>query len=204
MNTPHDPFANIDLDKVPEGDNNFDLIPNGEYGVRAVDMGLKTSANQGQHGNYGQMVAVEFEITGPTHAGRKIFVNYNIENDNATAVEIGLRELKSWLQACNKATNGQMSMERVYECVGLEFVGRIGVSKSKNPAYDDQNKIAKYKPHPMTAQAGANGQVSTPTNSVPPATGGAPAAPATPAPAAPVTPAQTAAPAPGARPWERN
>ena len=199
MTDQYDPFANIDLDSVPEGDNNYDLIPNGEYGVRAVDMELKNSANQGQHGNYGQMVAVQFEITGPTHAGRKIFVNYNIVNDNATAVEIGLRELRSWMQACGKATAGQMSMPRVAECVGLEFIGRIGVSKSKNPAYDDQNKIAKYKPHPMTAQAAAP--------AAPVAAPAAPVAPAAPAaaPAAPtMPPAQPAAPVPGARPWERQ
>ncbi len=207
MNVPYNPFANVDLDAVPESDNNYDLIPNGEYGIRAVDMELKTSQNAGQHGNFGQMVAVQFELTGPTHAGRKIFANYNIVNDNATAVEIGLRELRSWMQACGKATSGQMSMERVYECVGMEFVGRVGVQKSKNPNYDDNNKIAKYKPHPMTAAAGQAPAAPAPAPAAVPApavaaTPATPAAPA-PAPAAVPAPAAPAAPLPGARPWER-
>ncbi len=203
MNVPYDPFANVNLDAVPESDNNYDLIPNGEYGIRAVDMELKTSQNAGQHGNFGQMVAVQFEITGPTHAGRKIFANYNIVNDNATAVEIGLRELRSWMQACGKATSGQMSMERVYECVGMEFVGRVGVQKSKNPNYDDSNKIAKYKPHPMTAAAGqapAAPAAPAPAPSLPPAE---PVPDSMKAPAAVPAPAAPAAPLPGARPWER-
>lgn len=197
MSQQYDPFANVDLDAVPEGDSNYDLIPNGEYGIRAVDMEQRTSKNAGQHGNYGIMVAVQFEITGPTHAGRKIFVNYNIVNDNATAVEIGLRELRSWMQACGEPTAGQMSMERVYACVGREFVGRVGVSKSKNPNYDDQNKIAKYKAHPMTAAAAA-GQTIAQAAAVTQAPQEVPQAAPQAAPATPATPA------PGARPWERS
>ena len=196
MNNYQDPLAGISLNDIPDSDDNYDLIPNGEYGVRAVDMQLRESKNRGQHGNFGQMIAVQFEVTGPTQAGRKIFANFNIVNDNATATEIGLRELKSWMAACGADLNGPLSMDRVYECVGREFIGRIGVQKSKNPEYDDQNKIAKYKAHPMTAQtkqAPAAQQAQYAEYSAP-AQQAAPPAPA---------PQQTA-PAPGARPWERK
>lgn len=197
MNTPYNPFENIDLDAVPEGENNFDPIPNGEYGIRAVDMELRDSQNAGSEGNFGQMIATQFEITGPTFAGRRIFVNYNIKNDNAMAVEIGLRELRSWMHACGKGTSGGMDMARVEACVGIEFVARIGLSKSKNPNYDDSNKISKYKQHPMTEAAGqANGATGAAKAAQAPAPTAAPAPTPDPAP-------ETAAPAAGARPWER-
>jgi len=67
----------LNQSELPEGQN-FDPIPEGWYIAQIKSAELKnTKANDGQY------IAVQYAVSGPTHAGRVVFGNLNIKNRNS-------------------------------------------------------------------------------------------------------------------------
>lgn len=84
----------INVNDLPKGDNNFDPIPAGWYSATIAGAEVKpTKAGTGRY------ISVRFDITGPTHQGRVMFTNLNIQNPSPKAEEIGLQQLGSVLLA---------------------------------------------------------------------------------------------------------
>ena len=126
------------LDNVE--DDGFDLVPAGEYNLRAVDIELKdTRAGTGKFFN------VQFEVVDGLQAGRKIFETYNVKNPNQTAVEIGLKNIKQWIVATGQNASGDLTLSRVYALEGKQFVGKVAIQNDKTGQYDDKNVIKRYK-----------------------------------------------------------
>lgn len=155
---------NISLSDLPESQG-FEPLPEGWYTATIEKAELK--ATQGG----GKMIAVNYKITGPTHAGRTInFQNLNIKNSNPTAETIGQQQLREIMSAI-----GLIKIEDTDQLVGnsLQIKLKItpagtyvkdGVTKSK----DAGNEVKGFK-------AIEGGAPPMPTQS-PPATG-APKAP---------------------------
>ncbi len=75
--------APINASDLPESNNDFGVLPPGDYTVRISEAGIKATKD----GN-GQYIKLTLDVTGPSHAGRKLFCNLNIRNASAKAEEI--------------------------------------------------------------------------------------------------------------------
>lgn len=101
----------------------FEVLPDGEYKVQCTDVNLKDTKS-----GSGKYIATTFEVISPgTGLGRKIFMNFNVANPNAKAVEIGLKQLKSFLQAA-KVQNAD-KLENVDSLLGLQCMVKTKIKK---------------------------------------------------------------------------
>ena len=187
-------FSNFDINAAEyDEDNSFDLIPAGWYQMFISNAELRQTRSGGS------MISVTYDITGPTHQGRKIFGNFNWENANPVAQEIGRKQFAQQIRAL-----GLPGIQGLDDLINLPFDGKVGIQKSKDPQYEDSNRVTAF------AAAGSKSggeQVSQPVAA--PKLPARPAAPAKAPDAAPKRPAprhqqpKNAAPASGKMPWEQ-
>ena len=143
----------------------------GIYGVQITNSEFKETKAK-----TGWMLVLTMTATDPEMRGKTIAARLNVNNPNATAVEIAMRELSA---ICHVV--GVLNMQDTQQLHGRPF--KINVEKV--PRSDDPTKEGNN----IIGYLDINGN--------PPGKGGA-GAPA--APAAPTAPAQPAAPAPAAQP----
>lgn len=110
----------------------FEPIPAGEYLLIATASELKTSAKGGRY------YAFTFEVADGPYKGRKIFENFNIENDNVTAVNIAMAKLSALTNAVGK--NGFNSTSELH---GRPFPAKLGVQAASN-GYEAKNNIKAF------------------------------------------------------------
>ena len=134
---------NINLDDVQESSGGSTPFPPGEYTLSAALYEQKTSAN----GN--PMLEFEFNVVGPTHAGRKVWERFMLNN------QVGISRLKSWIVASG-GTSGALGDAMVRSCMGKQFTASIvteeGGPKPGGGKYADKNKISSFKSGAGTAQ----------------------------------------------------
>jgi hypothetical protein len=58
---------------LPQGNSNFDPVPAGNYSASITSAELKETSTGGT------MIKLRFDITGPSHEGRVVFGNINID-----------------------------------------------------------------------------------------------------------------------------
>jgi len=85
-------------DELPSG-GAFEALPEGWYNVTIVNAEVKTTK-----AGTGQFIALRMDVTGPTHQGRVIFTNLNINNPNPKAEEIGRQQLNQIMGALGLPT----------------------------------------------------------------------------------------------------
>jgi hypothetical protein len=87
-------------DELPTGgDGNFEPLPEGWYNATITKAEVKpTKAGTGSY------IGLRLDITGPTHQGRVIFCNLNINNPNPKAEEIGRQQLNQIMGALGLPT----------------------------------------------------------------------------------------------------
>lgn len=143
-----------------EGVTSYALLERGEYPLVIID-----AEEQITKSGTGKYLKVEFEVAqGHPNSGKKVWSNLTISNPSEKAVEIGIQQLT---RLC-AAVGMQGGFAHESELRGKSFVGEIGIEKSKNPAYDDQNKVYAYKPangNGATAPAPAIHQPQQPAQS---------------------------------------
>lgn len=88
----------FDAADLPQGTGNFDPLPAGWYDVAITAAELKSTKD----GN-GSYIKVRYDVTGPSHQGRVVFGNLNIQNASAKAEEIGRMELGNLMRAIGLA-----------------------------------------------------------------------------------------------------
>ena len=110
-------------------DGDFSPIPDGWYAVKIA--GAEIKQTKAGTGNY---VSVQFTVTGPTHANRRIFNIYNIQNPNAAAEKIGLAELGRLAGAC-----GIEKLDDTDQLVGMHC--EVKVATQKSIEYGDKNVV---------------------------------------------------------------
>lgn len=152
----------LNQNDLPEG-NNFDPIPEGWYTATIKAAELKnTKANDGQY------IAVQYAVTGPTHAGRVIFGNLNIKNRNSEAERIGMGQLGSVMGAI-----GLPSIQDTDQLIGGNCQIKVGLSKPQE-GYEQRNEVRGWKaieggaaPMPTVGAAGAKTTAAPATTKAP-------------------------------------
>lgn len=188
-------FSSFDVNAAEyDEDSSFDLVPAGWYQMFISKAELRPTKSGGS------MISVTYDITGPTHQGRKIFGNFNWENSKPVAQEIGRKQFAQQVRAL-----GLSGIQSLDDLINLPFDGKIGIQKSKDPQYEDSNRVTSF----AAAGSKSGGSVAqTAPQQRPVAAPQRPAAPQRHAPAA--RPAATQHPAPakaaarGKMPWEQQ
>lgn len=187
-------FSSFDVNSAEyDDDSSFDLIPAGWYQMFISKAELRPTKSGGS------MISVTYDISGPTHQGRKVFGNFNWENANPVAQEIGRKQFAQQVRAL-----GLSGIQQLEDLINLPFDGKVGIQKSKDQQYEDSNRVTAF----ATAGSKSGGSVTQAApQQRPVAAPQRPAAPQRQAPAArPQRPAPAkAAPAVrGKMPWEQQ
>lgn len=185
-------FSNFDVNAAEyDEDNSFNLVPAGWYQMFISKAELRPTKSGGS------MISVTYDITGPTHQGRKIFGNFNWENSNPVAQEIGRKQFAQQVRAL-----GLPGIQQLEDLINLPFDGKVGIQKSKDPQYEDSNRVTAF------AAAGSKSGGGVAPQQRPVAAPQRQAAPQRPAPAArpsaPQRPAPAKAAPRGKMPWEQQ
>ncbi len=122
----------IDLTEVK--DSGFRLLPNGKYHVIVEEAEVRTTKD-----GTGEYINVQFEVREAGYNGKKLFTMFNIKNNNAKAVEIGMQQLKNLITSSGKK---ELVLTSVSSLLGLQA---IAVVKSKTDSFGDKNIISYYE-----------------------------------------------------------
>ena len=124
----------ITLDELPES-GGYDLLPAGWYTASITETDVKDTKD-----GRGKYIKVRYDITGPTHQGRVVFGNLNIQNPSSEAERIGRQQFGDLLRS--------LGMDRIQDTdqlVGGALQVKVGVRKDKTGQYEDQNDIRGFK-----------------------------------------------------------
>ena len=125
---------NLDLSEVKS--SSFEPIPAGEYSTVCTEAVIKTTK-----AGTGQYIACTFNIVGGVHQGKKLFTQFNFRNPNPKAAEIGMSQLKGYMQAAKmketKLNNPDLLVGHNVNCV---------VKIKSDEAYGDKAVISYFKP----------------------------------------------------------
>lgn len=125
---------NIDLSAV-KVQNNFKPIPSGNYNVILDETEMKDTKS-----GTGQYINCKFKVLGGEYEGKFLFHMFNIKNDNPKAVEIGLQQLKAFME-CAGMTDYKLTS--VTQLVGYKA---SAVVKIKTDEYGEKAVISYFKP----------------------------------------------------------
>lgn len=115
-----------------EDDRSFDPLPPGWYSTTITSAEIKdTKAGNGKY------IAVRYDVTGPTHQGRVVFGNFNIQNPNPKAEEIGRSQLYKLMQSIGVAATDTDQL------IGHNVQIKLKISKSEQ--YGDGNEVQDWK-----------------------------------------------------------
>jgi hypothetical protein len=116
---------------MPSG-GSYECLPAGWYTATINNAEIKATKS-----GTGRYIAVRYDITGPTHQGRVIYGNINIDNDNPKAEEIGRQQLRALMESV-----GLTKLTDTDQLIG----GNVKIKlKIKNDAqYGDKNEVAGF------------------------------------------------------------
>jgi hypothetical protein len=86
----------------------------------------------------GKMIALKYEVLGPTHSGRFVFGNINIRNSNPKAEEIGRQQLGDIMRAI-----GLSRLSDTDDFIGGKLSIKVQVTQSEQ--YGPGNDIRGWK-----------------------------------------------------------
>ena len=124
----------FDAADLPQSTGNFDPLPAGWYDVAITGAELKSTKD----GN-GSYIKVRYDVTGPTHQGRVVFGNLNIQNASAKAEEIGRQQLGEIMRA--------IGLSRVQDTDQL-IGGNLSIKLEVKPAdgqYSAGNEVRGFR-----------------------------------------------------------
>lgn len=115
------------------GGGSYDPIPEGEYTLRAVDAEEKTTAK-----GDGTYIKVKFEVAKGEHEGRLLWQNFNVNNPNPKAQQIGRGQLVAWAAAC-----GRPDADNTDKLLDRPFKAAVTIEKGTG-GYSDSNRIKAF------------------------------------------------------------
>ena len=127
-----------DLTGVKE-QTTYSALPAGDYLVVAKAGEVKPTKT-----GDGAYVKVEFTVVDSDYEGRKLFHNFNIKNQNAKAVEIGLSQIKAFFKAAG-VKEDQLKKVGPDDFAGQSCVANVAIETS---SYGEQNVIKYFKAAP--------------------------------------------------------
>ena len=122
----------FDTAEIPVSDRSYELIPAGWYAATITD--AESRATKSGTGKY---LRVEFTLADP--AGRKVWSNYNVKNDNPAAESIGRQQLAEVCRAIGKKT-----VRDTDELKGCVLSIKVKVREAAN-GYEASNEVAAAK-----------------------------------------------------------
>jgi hypothetical protein len=140
--------------------NDLEPIPFGKYVAVVTDSEMKPTKNGS--GNYLQLT---FQIIEGPHANRLLWVRLNLDNPNATAVEIARRELSSICRAVGVLTPNDSTDLHNLPC----FI-HVKV-KRRSDTGEMQNEVKGYSRRDASAKPIAASEMSSDAASSPDASG---------------------------------
>lgn len=120
-------------EELPQGGGSFDPIPEGWYTVSITASDVKTTK-----AGTGQYISVRMDVLGPTHQGRVLFTNININNPNPKAEEIGRQQLNAIMTALGLAT-----IRDTDQLIGGQL--QVKVAIKHEAGRDPENDIKGFK-----------------------------------------------------------
>ena len=111
-----------------------DPLPTGYYIVAVTKSELKPTKD-----GTGQMIAMEFTVLDGEHKGRKVFTNFNIQNQNAKTVEIAFKDFSALCHA-----TGVMDVQQTEQLHNIPLKIRVKV-RPADGQYEASNDITQYK-----------------------------------------------------------
>jgi hypothetical protein len=122
------------VDDLPAGDS-YELLPPGWYNATISQADTAITKN-----GTGQYIKVRYDITGPTHQGRVVFGNINVQNASAAAEEIGRKQLGEIMRAI-----GVPRIRDTDQLIGGTLQIKVKV-RTGDGKFDDQNEVSGFKP----------------------------------------------------------
>lgn len=181
---------NMNLNGVDPYDNNYELLPPGEYPVRITNAELRFPRS-----GCNQYLSLRYDVLDGPKRGRVLFEPLNLWSQNPTAREIAARKLKSIGVAIRLPNPDYIADSN--ELMQGEMIVRVVIRKDDSGQYGDKNDIKGYKP--LQGVNVAAGPV--PTGATPSEAGWA----ASPPPASQATPPPASRPdARPATPWAQS
>ena len=147
-------FETINITDIPEQSNDYSLLPAGDYIVTIKDAEHKPTKS-----GTGAYIKLKLEVVAPSNAGRVLFSNINIRNDNETAQNIGLAQLGQIMRA-----GGLASVSTSEQLIGITVGIKVTIKDAQN-GYAAQNEVKAFKPvsnAPVLAQSSAAPAKGTP------------------------------------------
>lgn len=136
-------------------------LPEGSYYLQVEKAEIRETANK-----QGRGMNATFEVLGEVetnaHAGRKVFVWYNLKHSSEQAERIGNQQFAGLRKAV-----GVIAPQNTDELIGIPFIAKIGFDKKDK----NKNVIKKYEP-----MEGQQAKPATPAAPTPPPAADAPAA----------------------------
>jgi len=114
-------------------DRDFEVLPKGEYTLKGTEAEEKATSK-----NDGSYIAGVFEVVKGEHAGRKVWMNFNINNPSDKAEKIGREQIVGWARAC-----GKPNAQDTDELLERNFQAKLDIEKGTG-GYSDKNKISAF------------------------------------------------------------
>jgi len=112
----------------------------------AGDYTLSAATYEEQHSNAGnEMIKVEFNIVGPSHAGRKVWEYFVLNN------QVAVSRLKAFIGATGQDVSQSLNTDMLRAAMGKQFTGVIKIEPASGQ-YGPSNKIAGFKAGAGAAQ----------------------------------------------------
>lgn len=138
--------------ELPQDQGGFEPVPAGWYTASIAGAELRqTKAGTGEY------IAVQYNITGPTHEGRVVFGNLNIRNPNPKAEEIGLRQLGEIMRCI-----GLASVQDTDQLIGGTLQIKLSIRTDPTGQYEPSNDVKAFKAAGNGTPAPAPQQQSAP------------------------------------------
>lgn len=129
-------MASFDFDSttIEATANNYDPLPAGWY--TASITGAEVRQTKSGTGSY---LRLEFTVSGPSGAGRKVWSNYNTRNENPKAETIGREQLAELCRAV-----GKPRLRDTDELLGANLSVKVKVREAAN-GYEASNEVQAHK-----------------------------------------------------------
>jgi hypothetical protein len=145
----------FDASEVPAAERSFELLPAGWY--TATITGAEVRQTKTGTGSY---LRVEFTVADP--AGRKVWSNFNVRNQNSAAETIGRQQLAELLRAVGKPRLGDTD-----ELIGSTASIKVKVREAAN-GYDASNEVSGSKSLDGAAPPAPTAKAAAPAKAAPP------------------------------------
>ena len=130
-------------DELPSGGGSYEILPAGWYTAAIAGAEIKQTKS-----GTGRYIAVRYDITGPTHQGRVVFSNLNIENANPKAEEIGRQQLRALMESV-----GIAKLADTDQLIGSNVKVKLKIERDEQ--YGDKNQVAAFSKQEGAAPASA-------------------------------------------------